>query len=240
MAFGSFMEKSRQLPAAQSYSDVKPLLKWVYAWMMIGLLVTTATAIFTANTPALLALATNPIVVIIAFVVQIGVVIAIGVLLKRLSPGATAALFLFYAATLGFSLSLVLLMFNVSSLAAAFGTTAVLFGIMTVIGFTTDIDLSRFRNLLFMALIGVIVASFINLLLGSSVLTLIISIVGVLVFMGLTAYDTQNIRRMASSPEIQADGSMVAKFAIYGALSLYLNFINIFLFLLQIMGGSSD
>lgn len=240
MAFGSFLDKTRQIPATQSYSEVKPLLKWVYAWMMIGLFVTMITAVFTSSSPALLTLALNPVVAIAAFVVQIGLVIALGAMLKRLSPAAAAGMFLLYAATLGFSLSFLLIAFNLGSIAAAFGTTALLFGIMTVIGFTTDIDLSRFGNLLLMALIGVIIASFINILIGSSALTLIISVVGVLVFMGLTAYDTQNLKRMAAAPEIQADGSMVAKFAIYGALSLYMNFINIFLFLLQIMGGGSS
>jgi len=240
MAYGSFLDKTREIPLTQTYGEVKPLLKWVYAWMMIGLLVTTATAIFTASTPALIELSLNPIVAIGAFVLQIGLVIALGALINRLSPAAAAVMFLVYAATLGFSLSLVLLVFNVGSLAAAFGTTAILFGIMTFIGFTTDIDLSRFGSLLLMALIGLIIASIVNILIGSSFLTLIISIVGVLIFMGLTAYDTQNIKRMAAAPEIQADGSLVAKYAIYGALSLYINFINIFLFLLQIMGGSSS
>ncbi len=240
MAFGNFIDKTREIPLSQTYGQVKPLLKWVYAWMLIGLLVTTFTATFTASTPALVELTLNPIVAIGAFVVQIGLVIALSAMINRLSPAAAAIMFLFYAATLGFSLSLVLLVFNLGSLAAAFGTTAILFGIMTIIGFTTDIDLSRFGNLLLMAVIGLVIAMIVNMLIGSSILTMIISFVGVLIFMGLTAYDTQNIKRMAATPEIQEDQSMMAKYAIYGALSLYINFINIFLFLLQIMGGGSS
>ncbi len=240
MAFGNFIDKTREIPLSQTYGQVKPLLKWVYAWMLIGLLVTTFTATFTASTPALVELTLNPIVAIGAFVVQIGLVIALSAMINRLSPAAAAIMFLVYAATLGFSLSLVLLVFNLGSLAAAFGTTAILFGIMTIIGFTTDIDLSRFGNLLLMAVIGLVIAMIVNMLIGSSILTMIISFVGVLIFMGLTAYDTQNIKRMAAAPEIQEDQSMMAKYAIYGALSLYINFINIFLFLLQIMGGGSS
>ncbi len=240
MAFGNIIDKSRPLPITQTYSEVKPLLKWVYAWMLIGLMVTTFVAAFTASNPALLALSMNPIVGIIAFIVQIGLVIALSALINKLSPTAAAVMFLLYAATLGFSLSVILLIFNMGSIAAAFGTTAILFGIMTLIGFTTNIDLSRFQNLFFMALIGLVIASFVNILIGSSALTLIISVAGVLIFMGLTAYDTQNIKKMAASPEIQADSSAVAKYAIYGALSLYMNFINIFLFLLQIIGGGNN
>ena len=241
MAYGNFLlDRTRDLPANQTYSEVKPLLKWVYAWMLIGLLVTTFTAAFTASSPTLLALTLNPIVSIGAFVVQIGLVIALSALINRLSPAAAAIMFLVYAATLGFTLSLVLLAFSAGSLATAFGTTTLLFGLMTFIGFTTDIDLSRFGNLLFMAVIGIVIASIVNLLIGSSFLMMIISGIGVIVFMGLTAYDTQNLKRMASAPEIQGDNAMMAKYAIFGALSLYINFINIFLFLLQLMGGGGD
>jgi FtsH-binding integral membrane protein len=240
MAQGSFLDRTRAIPLDQTYADVKPLLKWVYAWMLIGLIVTTFTAVFTTSTPALLELTLNPVVAIGAFVVQIGLVIALSALINRISPTVAAVLFLLYAATLGFSLSLVLLAFNLGSLAAAFGTTAVLFGIMTFLGFTTDIDLSRYSSLLLMALIGLIVASVVNMLIGSGVLTLIISVVGVLIFMGLVAYDTQNLKRMAAAPELQGDSAVMAKYAVYGALMLYIDFVNIFLFLLQIMGGSSS
>ncbi len=237
MAYSNFLDRSRDIPVSQTYSEVKPLLKWVYAWMLIGLLVTTFTAAFTASSPALLELSLNPIVSIGSFVLQIGLVIALSALINRLSPAAAAIMFLVYAASLGFTLSLIFLAFSAASLATAFGTTALLFGLMTVVGFTTNIDLSRYSNLLFMAVIGIVIASIVNMLIGSSFLMMIISAVGVIVFMGLTAYDTQNLKRMASAPEIQGDQAMLAKFAIYGALSLYINFINIFLFLLQLMGG---
>lgn len=239
MAFQSLFDKTRDVSSI-SYAQVRPLLKWVYAWMFIGLLVTAAVAVITASTPALVQLATNPVVAIVAFVVQIGIVIALSAMFQRLSPGAAAAMFVIYAASLGFTLSIIFLVFNLGSIAIAFGTTAVLFGTMTMFGFTTDIDLSRFGRLFMFALIGLLIAIVINMLVGWSFLNFIISVVGVILFMGLTAYDTQNLKRMAAAPELQENNELVAKYAIFGALGLYINFINIFIFLLQLMGGSSE
>ncbi|MCS7072022.1 MAG: Bax inhibitor-1/YccA family protein, partial [Anaerolinea sp.] len=140
----------------------------------------------------------------------------------------------------GFSLSLILLVFNLGTIFTAFGTTAILFGIMALVGFTTEMDLTKLGRILFFALIGLVIATVVNMFVGWSTLNFIISVIGVLIFMGLTAYDVQNIKRMAATPEIAGDTQMMAKVAIFGALSLYLNFINIFLFLLQLMGGSSN
>ncbi len=235
----SLFDKTRDV-STLSYEQARPLFKWVYAWMFIGLLTTTFTATITASTPALVQLAVNPLVGILAFVVQIGLVIAISAMIQRLSPGMAALMFMVYAGLLGFSLSLIFLVFSLGSIAVAFGTAAVLFGAMTMVGFITNIDLTQFRGIFMMALIGLFIAIFINLLIGSSFLQFIISIVGVILFMGLTAYDTQNIKRMAATPELQADGTLIAKYAIFGALGLYINFINIFIFLLQLMGGSSE
>jgi uncharacterized protein len=239
VAFPTLFDKTRDVSSV-SYSQVRPLLKWVYAWMFIGLLVTAAVAVITASTPALIQLAVNPIVGIVAFFVQIGIVIALSAMIQRLSPGAAAAMFLVYAASLGFTLSIIFLVFNLGSIAVAFGTTAVLFGAMTMFGFTTDIDLSRYGRIFMFALFGLLIAMIVNLLVGWSFLNFIISVVGVILFMALTAYDTQNLKRMAAAPELQSNNELVAKYAIFGALSLYINFINIFIFLLQLMGGSND
>jgi FtsH-binding integral membrane protein len=241
MAFSTqgIFDKTRDVSAV-SYTQVKPLLKWVYAWMFIGLLTTAGIAAFVASTPSLVALAINPIVAIVLFIVQIGLVIALSAMIQKLSPGAAALMFMLYAGTLGFSLSIVFIAFNLGSIAVAFATTALLFGAMTIFGFTTNVDLTRFQGIFMMALIGLFIAIIVNMLIGSSFLQFIISLVGVVLFMGLTAYDTQNLKRMAASPELQADGTLVAKYAIFGALGLYINFINIFLFLLQLMGGGSS
>jgi hypothetical protein len=239
VAFQTLFDKTRDVSSV-SYAQVRPLLKWVYAWMFIGLLVTAGVAVFTASTPALVQLAVNPIVGIVAFFVQIGIVIALSAMIQRLSPGAAAAMFIVYAASLGFTLSIIFLVFNLGSIAVAFGTTAVLFGAMTMFGFTTDIDLSRYGRIFMFALLGLLIAMVVNLLVGWSFLNFIISVVGVILFMALTAYDTQNLKRMAAAPELQSNNELVAKYAIFGALGLYINFINIFIFLLQLMGGSNE
>ncbi|MDZ4767024.1 MAG: Bax inhibitor-1/YccA family protein [Chloroflexota bacterium] len=241
MAFSTqgIFDRARDVSSI-NYAEVKPFLKWVYAWMFVGLLTTAGVAAFVASTPSLVALALNPIVAILSFIVQIGLVIALSAMIKRLSPTAAAMMFMVYAALLGFSLSMVFIAFSLGSIAVAFGTTALLFGAMTMFGFTTNIDLTRFQGIFMMGLIGLFIAIIINVIVGSSFLQFIISLFGVVLFMGLTAYDTQNLKRMATAPELQADGTMVAKYAIFGALGLYINFINIFLFLLQLMGGSSD
>jgi len=241
MAFSTqgIFDRARDVSSI-NYAEVKPFLKWVYAWMFVGLLTTAGVAAFVASTPSLVALALNPIVAILSFIVQIGLVIVLSAMIKRLSPTAAAMMFMVYAALLGFSLSMVFIAFSLGSIAVAFGTTALLFGAMTMFGFTTNIDLTRFQGIFMMGLIGLFIAIIINVIVGSSFLQFIISLFGVVLFMGLTAYDTQNLKRMATAPELQADGTMVAKYAIFGALGLYINFINIFLFLLQLMGGSSD
>jgi FtsH-binding integral membrane protein len=239
VAFETLFDKTRDVSSI-SYTQTRPLFKWVYAWMFIGLMVTAVVAMITASTPALIQLAVNPIVGILSFIMQIGIVVALSALIQRVSPGVAAALFIVYAASLGFTLSVIFLVFNLGSIAIAFGTTAILFGTMSMFGFTTDIDLSRYGRIFMFALFGLLIAMVINLLVGWSFLNFIISIVGVILFMGLTAYDTQNLKRLAAAPELQGNNELVAKYAVYGALGLYINFINIFIFLLQLMGGSSD
>ncbi|MGQ9909655.1 MAG: Bax inhibitor-1/YccA family protein [Candidatus Flexifilum sp.] len=240
MAYAELFDRTRIIPASQSYSEVRPLVKWVFAWMGIGLLVTALVAFFTATSPALVEVRTNPVIAIGAMIGQIILVFALSFGMSRMSPGLAAGGFLIYSALMGFSLSLILLVFNLGTIFTAFGTTAILFGIMAFVGFTTQTDLTKLGRILFFALIGLIIATVVNLFVGWSTLNFIISVIGVLIFMGLTAYDVQNIKRMAAAPEIAGDTQMMAKVAIFGALSLYLNFINIFLFLLQLLGGSSS
>lgn len=223
-----------------TYAEARPILKYVYIWMTFGLFITAAVAFITASTPALVSLIMNPIVMIIAIIAQFGLVIALSAALPRLSPGAAAGMFMGYAALMGFTLSTIFLVFSIGSIATAFITTAGMFGAMTVFAFTTRMDLTRFGSYLMIGLIGLIIASLVNMFMGGA-LSFIISIVGILIFLGLTAYDTQNIKRMAAHPETQANPDVAAKLGIFGALSLYLNFINIFLFLLQLFGmGGED
>jgi hypothetical protein len=180
----------------------------------------------------------TPGIAIGSFILQIILVFVISLALPRLSSTLAAGLFLIYSGLMGFSLSMVFFYFDLGSLVTAFATAAILFGVMAVFGFTTDINLMKFRNLLLMAVIGLFVALIINIFLGSSTFGFIVSIIGVLIFMGLTAYDMQNVKRLALVIQTQGGGGeLVAKYSIYGALALYLDFINIFLFLLRIMGG---
>ena len=135
---------------------------------------------------------------------------------------------------MGLSLSSVFLLYSLGSVFQVFAVTAGTFGIMAIAGYTTSIDLTRMGSLLFMALIGIILASIVNWFIGSSAMDLIISIIGVVVFTGLIAYDTQRIKRIGMS--VDNESSTASKLAILAATSLYLDFINLFLFLLRLLG----
>ena len=233
----SFSFGERAIPSTLSYSEVRPLLRWVYAWMFLGLLVTTAVAFLTSTSEALMAIRTSPGVVFGSLIAQIGLVVAISWGFRRLSPTLAAVLFMAYAAINGFVFSMILMYFDIGSVFAAFATTAIVFGAMSIVGYTTEIDLTKLGGYLFMALIGLIIAMVVNVFLASSALEFLVSIIGVLIFTALTAYDTQKIKRMAADANIQADGAMTAKLSVLGALTLYLDFVKLFLFMLRLMGG---
>ena len=233
----SFSFGERSIPSTLSYSEVRPLLRWVYAWMFLGLLVTAAVAFLTTTSDALMAIRTSPGVVFGSLIAQIGLVVAISWGIRRISPTLAAVLFMVYAAINGFVFSMILMYFDVGSVFAAFATTAIVFGAMSVAGYTTETDLTKLGGYLMMALIGLVIAMIVNIFLGSSTMDFIISIIGVLIFTALTAYDTQKIKRMAADANIQADGTLTAKLSVLGALTLYLDFVNLFLFLLRLMGG---
>lgn len=154
---------------------------------------------------------------------------------NKLSSPALMIIFFLYALVMGMSLSSIFMVYNLSSIAITFFITAGTFGVMSFLGYTTSTDLTKFGSILMMALIGMIIAMFVNWFLGSETLDYIISMVGVLVFTGLIAYDTQRLKRIGMGVEY---GSATAtKLAIMGALSLYLDFVNLFMFLLQFLGG---
>jgi len=213
--------------------DLRSIMRQVYTWMVMGMLITTAVAYFTAST-SLITLATNPIILIVAMLAEFGLVIGISAGLNRLSTGVATLLFMLYAALNGFTLSIILLAFTGTSLFLAFGTTAALFAVMSIIGYTTKLDLSKMGTFLMMAVIGLVIAMVVNIFVGSGPLDTIISVVGVLIFTALTAYDTQRIGRMAAQMNVNGDSEV--KFGIFGALRLYLDFINMFLFVLRLTG----
>jgi FtsH-binding integral membrane protein len=223
------------LSSPVSRVDVRSVLQWVYLWMALGLLVTAGVAFMTVNTSALLNLLATP-ALWIAVIAELILVLVLSAALPKLSPGLASLLFFAYAALNGFTLAGIFLVYTGGTITAAFGATAALFGAMTVVGFTTQMDLTRMGTYLMMGLIGLVIAMLINLFLGSSGLDLVITLGGVLIFTALAAYDTQKIKRMANSVDIQADGSLAMKLSVMGALMLYLDFINLFLFLLRLLG----
>ncbi len=225
------------LPTPTTGVSVQQVLQWVYVWMTFGLLVTAGVSFVTVNTPALAGLLLNPAVLLGAIIVELILVVALAAAAMRMSPAVAGAMFFVYAAVNGFTLAIVFFAYELGSIASAFAATAALYGAMTIVGFTTELDLTKMGTYLFMGLIGLVIAMLVNLFLGSSGLDLVISVAGVLIFTGLTAYDTQKIKRMAALPVVQQDGSAAMKLSIRAALTLYLDFINLFLFLLRLLGG---
>jgi len=220
--------------------EVRPLMRTVYLWMTLGLLVTAFTAVFVVNTPAMLELALNRVVFFGAIIGELALVWGISLGIRRLSPGMAIALFFVYAAVNGFTLSLIFLVYELGTISTAFFSTAAAFGAMTVLGYTTQLDLSKYRSYFIMGLVGLIAAMLVNIFLRSSTFDLIISIFGVFLFLALTAYDTQKIKQLAADPELTSNGEMMMKVSILGALTLYLDFINLFLFLLRLFGRGRD
>jgi len=215
----------------QADSVERTFMAAVYRWMTLGLVVTAVVAFVTAEALVSGAIPFNKWVFYGLMIAEFGLVIAISSMLQRLSAAAAGGLFLLYSALNGATLSLVLLVYTGTSVAAAFGVTAGTFGAMSVYGTVTKKDLTSWGSFLFMGLIGVVIAGLVNLFLQSSMMSFVISCAAVVVFTGLTAYDTQKLRAYAA----QGGGSIAAA-PIGGALSLYLDFINLFLAVLHLFG----
>jgi FtsH-binding integral membrane protein len=204
----------------------------VYNYMAGGLALTGLVAYFAASSGFYQAIVGTPLfwVVLLA---PLGMVLLLSFGIQRMSLGATQLSFWVYAALVGLSLAGIFLVYTQASIARVFFITAGTFAAMSFYGYTTRSDLSRFGSFLFMGLIGIILAGLVNIFVQSSALQFAISVIGVIVFVGLTAYDTQRIKEMY----FEGDGAVVAgKKAIMGALQLYLDFINLFILLLQFMG----
>jgi uncharacterized protein len=207
----------------------------VYAWMAFGLMVTAGAALATISVPGLLAtIVKNQILFMGLIVGELVLVVTLSAAARRLPVIVAMMLFCAYAVLNGVTLSILVLVYTQSSIAITFGITACTFGIMTLFGFTTHRDLTKMGSLLIMGLIGIILASIVNIFIQSSAIYWIVSYVGVLIFVGLVAYDTQKLKRMSLS--LDEDGGTVQKASILGALTLYLDFINLFLMLLRILG----
>ena len=219
--------------------EVRPLLRSVYLWMTLGLLITAVVAFaIAAYAPHLLQ---NVVLVWGLVIAELLVVLVLAAAIWRLSFGAAALLFVLYAGLPGITLSGLVLYYNLGTLTQAFLSAAALFAVMSIVGLTTKADLSKFGTYLIIGLFGIVLAIFINFFLRSSAFDFIISIIGVIFFTEMTAYDTQKIARLAADPRIEGEGSQLAgKLSILGALTLYLDFLNLFLFLLRLFGRSQD
>jgi len=208
------------------------LIRQVYAWMGAGLTITAFVALFTLSSPVILqAVAGNRLIFFGLMIGELALVFTLSGAINRLSEFNATAIFIAYSALNGVTLSILALVYTASSISSTFVTTAGMFGAMSLYGYLTKKDLSSWGSFLFMGLIGVVIASVVNIFVGSSSVSWVISGVGVIVFTGLTAYDTWKIKAMA------AQGVVGRKPAILGALTLYLDFINLFLMLLRFTGN---
>jgi FtsH-binding integral membrane protein len=207
----------------------------VYGWMTLGLVITAGASFFTLRTPALLkAITTTPFLFLGLLLAELGVVIFLTAAVKRLSPVVAGMAFIGYAVLNGVTLSILFLVYTSSSIAETFVIAACTFGIMALFGYTTRRDLTALGNLLFMGLIGLVLAMLLNFLLQNPAIYWITTILGILVFIGLIAYDTQKLKNMSLAVGVEGDSAQKA--SILGALALYLDFINLFLLLLRIFG----
>lgn len=218
--------------------QVNTVMKKVYVRMFIGLLISAFVALGVASSPAALALIYgNQIVYWGMFIAMIVMAFVLPAKLNSMSTGTCLALFCVFAALMGASLSGIFLIYDIGSITYTFFITAGLFGVMSVYGYFTKANLAKMGTFLLMALIGLIICSIVNIFVASSTLDWIISFAGVLIFTGLTAWDTQQIKQIASA---NLAPQLTDKLATMGALNLYLDFINLFLYLLRFLGSARD
>jgi FtsH-binding integral membrane protein len=222
-----------RLVADASAERLTAFLRAVYGWMFVGLAITAVIAAAIASTPAFVqAVASNPLLFVSALVAELGVVFYLSARVQKLTPNAATILFLLYATLNGVTLSVLTVAYSTSAIATTFAVTAGMFGALAVFGSRTKRSLAGAGQFFYMGLIGLVLASVLRLFWHNDALEFLISVVGVIVFTGLTAWDAQRLKQMAAGPQ-----AVSGSYAILGALSLYLNFINLFLILLRVQGG---
>jgi len=227
----------RAEPGVMAGERVSAFLRGVYGWMFVGLGVTAAVALGVAGSPSIMqALLGNQLLFFGLIAAELGLVFYLSARVAQLAPGTASMLFLAYSALNGVTLSVILLAYTGASIANTFVVCAVMFGALALYGSTTKRSLAGVGQFAFMGLIGVIVASIIGIFWQNDALQFIIACVGVVVFTGLTAWDAQRLKAMA----LALPDGQVGAYTVVGALSLYLNFINLFLMLLRFMGGRRD
>lgn len=236
----SFEEKSfQQHPITQAELDnaVADAMRRVYNWMGLGLLVTAVVALLLQIFPEpLYMLLSIPYGFLILFALELGLVIWLGRAIYKLSPGAALAGFLVYAAVNGISMSVIFWIYDLGDIVLAFGTTMLLFFTMSVIGYVTKINLAKMGGFLLMGLVGFVIASVVNLFFYNEFVYWLITYAGIVIFIGLTVYDTQKIKQLSAAALASGDEDNLKRVGVMGALKLYLDFINLFLLILRVVG----
>lgn len=216
-------------------------IRSVYNWMAIALALTGVTAYYVSHNETMLQIIYGtPGLILILIFAELGFVFFLSARIQKIQATTATALFTIYSILNGITLSYIFLVYTATSIVSTFIICAVTFLACSIFGMITKKDLTSLGGFMFMGLIGIIIASVVNLFIQSSAMQMIISYVGVMVFLGLTAYDTQKLKNMAYTLPDNASGAMIRKGALMGALALYLDFINLFIMLLHIFGGSKD
>ena len=231
---------SNSLTVAQARQEASTVfLAKVFNWMAIGLALTGVVAFFTASSGLAMTIVASPLFFVL-IIAELGMVFYLSARIDKIQPATATGLFIGYSVLNGLTLSAIFLAYTKASIGGTFLITAGMFGAMAVYGLVTKRDLSAMGSFMFMGLIGIILASIVNIFLKSSSLYWAISVIGVLVFVGLTAWDVQKIKNMGEQGIMEQGEAAIRKGAIIGALALYLDFINLFLMLLRFFGGSRD
>jgi len=231
-----FEQKPTVITATPTVQTAIGFLPRVYLWMTAGLLLTALTAVVTLSSQTLLNLVFGNRMVFYALIFgELGLVIALSAAINRISSGTATLLFLLYSALNGVTFASIFLVYTGSSIASTFVISAGTFGAMSLYGFATKRDLTGWGSFFFMGLIGIIIASLVNIFLQSAMVTWVVSYLGVFIFVGLTAYDTQKLKRIGETGF--GDAGQRRKAVILGVLTLYLDFINLFLMLLRVLGN---
>ncbi len=226
-----------QIQKIESQVLVNPFIRSVYNWMAIGLALTGVVALFVSHSEPMRGLILGNRLIFFGLIIgELALVFYLSSRIQKMEASTATALFLVYSILNGATLSAVFLAYTASSIAATFFVCAATFGVCSIYGMITKRDLTGVGQFMFMGLIGIIIATLVNLFIQSSAMSMIISYIGVFIFIGLTAYDTQQLKTMALTQPAGLDAGVVRKGAIIGALKLYLDFILMFQFLLQIFG----
>ena len=221
----------------QGRSGLQTYMAQVYGWMASGLFLTAFIAWYAANIPAVMQFVFASKITFFGLIIaQLALVFVISGLVHKLSGAVATSLFMLYSALTGLTMASIFLVYTYSSIASTFVVAGGMFGAMSLYGYTTKRDLSGFGNILFMALIGIVLASLVNFWLQSEALMWAVTYIGVVVFVGLTAYDTQKLKNIGQQIDVN-DRENLRRYSIVGALTLYLDFINLFLMLLRIFGN---